>query len=151
MTNKAYAAFIASLGVALALVSTETFGLEAGHGAKSASTHSGGHPSVTRTLKHHKGRNAGVLAVEGSAFGPWNWDRRVEITQPVSGDIHYTFTYEPLWDAAHRYAPALGHYDPAAVATELAIRPFVPGCPTQTVTVPSGDGKERTISIIRCY
>ncbi len=93
-----------------------------------------------------------ILGVEGgSFFGPWGGGPNVDITQTIPGNIHYTYTYEPLWDAAHRYQPVVSPSETVVIPPEVIARPFVPGCPAQSVTVPSGDGKEQTISIVRCF
>src|SRR5664280_784056 len=60
----------------------------------------------------------------------------------VSGYFHYTYTYDVPWDAVHRYPPVVSPSEPV-------VRPYVPGCPAQTVTVPMGDGKEQTVTIVR--
>ena len=140
-----YGAFIASLSVvALMLAANETF---AGSGAALrggfTSTHSISHPSVAQSLRHHRRNNVGTLrpAVGGFFYGPSNGEPMVDVTQPISGDIHYTYTYDVPWDWAHRYPPAVTPSE----------RPYVPSCPAETVTVPGHDGKEQTVSIMRCY
>jgi len=172
MAYKMYAAFIASLSIALTLASNETFG-----GSWAG-----------------QDRNVPALepAVEGSFHGPGNGE------QSISGDIHYRYTYEPLWDAVHqypevisvagqeRYVPALGStaggffyglgngqqsisgdiryrytYEPlwdavhqypevvrrSETVSQPVVRAIVPGCSVQTITAP--DSKE-AVSIIRC-
>jgi hypothetical protein len=64
-----------------------------------------------------------------------------------SGDFHHTYTYEPPWDAAHLYWPGISGPKPIARVT----KPYVPGCATQTVTVPLGDGRDQTVNIVRCF
>jgi hypothetical protein len=150
MAYKKYAAIIASLSVALTLASSAsngTFGgSRAGHGGKSASTHSTFHPLVAQSQQRHRGRSRGTLPTAGGFFyGPSNGGPNADVAPPISGDIHYAYTYEPLWDAAHRYPPAVSRSEP------IAVRAYAPGCPTQTVTVPMRDGKEQTINIVRCY
>ena len=172
MAYKMYAAFIASLSVALTLVSNQTFG-----GSWAGQE-----------------RNIPTLgpAAGGSFYGPGNGE------QSMSGDIHYRYTDEPLWDAVHQYpevinvagqerngtavGPAAGGffyglgngersisgdirfrntYEPlwdavhqypevirrSETVPEPVVRTIVPGCSAQTVTVP--DSKE-TVSIVRC-
>jgi hypothetical protein len=58
----------------------------------------------------------------------------------------YTCTLDIPWDWPHRcppLAPARPPAPPVAV-------PYAPPCPAQTVRVPTGDGGERTVSIVRC-
>jgi len=63
------------------------------------------------------------------------------ITQPMSSDVRYTSTYDVPWDWVHRYPPNVVPSD----------RPYVPSCPSETVTVPGRGGAEHTVNIIRCY
>jgi hypothetical protein len=148
MTYKLYAAFIASLSVALTLASNNTFGASmATHGGRSASTHSTVHPSVARTRQHHRGRNAWDLwpAVGGFIYGAANGEPEVGVTEPTSGDVHYTCTLDIPADYVHR-CPSPPEPPPAP----YVIMPYELGCPAQHVTVPMGDGKEQTVSIVRC-
>ena len=151
MAYKMYAAFIASLGVALTLASSESFGRSgAASDGRSASTHSISHRSVARSLHHHHGRNTGAFwpAAGGFFYNPPNGEPNVDITQPQSGDVHYTCTYDIPWDWAHRCPPFVSPSEPPSAPV---VRAYVPSCPAQTVTVPMGDGKEQTVSIVRCY
>jgi hypothetical protein len=151
MAYKKYAVIIAFLSVALTLASSASSGTlggsRAARGGKSASTHSTFHPLAAQSQQRHRGRNRGAFwpTAGGFFYGPSNGKPNVDITPPISGDIHYTYTYEPLWDAAHRYPPVV------SPSETIAVRVYAPGCPTQTVTVPMGDGKEQTINIVRCY
>src|SRR5258708_58091 len=61
--------------------------------------------------------------------------------QPVSNDVRYTYTYDVPWDWAHRFPPNVVPSD----------RPYVPSCPTESVTVPGRGGGEHTVNIMRCY
>jgi hypothetical protein len=139
-----YGAIVASLSViALMLAANETFA-KSGAAPRGGpiSTHSISHPSVAQSLRHHRRNNAGILlpAVGGFFYGPSNGEPMVDGTQP-SGDLHYTYTYDVPWDWAHRYPPAVTPSE----------RAYVPGCPAENVTVPGHDGKEQTVSIMRCY
>ena len=150
MAYKMYAVFIASLGVALTVASSESFGRSgAANAGRSASTHSTSHPSIARS-QHRHGRNTGAFwtAAGGFFYNPPNGEPNVDITQPQSGDVHYTCTYDIPWDWAHRCPPFVS---PSERPSAPVVRPDVPGCPAQTVTVPMGDGKEQTVSIVRCY
>jgi hypothetical protein len=77
----------------------------------------------------------------GGFYDSFNGGGPVDGTQPVSGGIHYTHTYDVPWDWAHRYPPAVTPSE----------RPYVPSCPTEAVAVEGRDGQEQTISIMRCY
>jgi hypothetical protein len=154
MMYKVYAAFIMSLSVALTVASNQALGGSgAVHGAVSASTHSPFHPSVTRSPNHHNGRNRGIFfpAAEGFFWDPSNGEPNVDVTPPISGptsgDINYTYKYDVPWDWAHRYPPSFFASPPKPPSPPVA---YVPGCPAQTVTVPGEDGKDQTVSIVRC-
>ena len=138
-----YGAFIASLSVvALMLAANETFARSGGapRGAV-ASTHPIFRPSVAQSLRHHRRNNVGNFWPGGFFYGPSNGEPLVDVTPPASNDVRYTYTYDVPWDWAHRYPPAVIPSD----------RPYVPSCPAENVTVPGRDGKERTVSIMRCY
>jgi hypothetical protein len=137
-----YGALVASLGVvALMLAANETF---AGSGAAPrggfTSAHPLSHPSVARSLRHHRRNNAGALwpAVGGFIDEPSSGGPLVDVPQ---GDIHDSYRYDVPWDWAHRYPPVVTPSE----------RPYVPSCPAENVTVPGHDGKEQTVSIMRCY
>jgi hypothetical protein len=171
MAYKMYAAFIASLSIALTLASNETFGgswagqernvpalgLAAGsstdQGLENQSISGDIHyrytdaplwdavhqyPSVISVAGQE--RNVPTLgpAAGGFFYGPGNRQ------QSISGDIHYRYTYEPLWDAVHQYPSVIS---PSETVSEPVVRAIVPGCSVQTVTGP--DSKE-SISIVRC-
>jgi hypothetical protein len=148
MKNKMYGAFIASLSaVALMLATNETFGeTGAPHAGASASTHATSHPSVARSMQHHRRNNNGALWTGTGDFlyGPSNGEPTVNVAPPASGDVHYTYTYDVPWDAVHRYPPGVNPSQPSA-------GPYVPGCHAQAVTVPGADSKEQTVNITRCY
>jgi len=148
MSYKMYGAFIVSLSVVVLMLPTnETFARSgAGAGARGgvASAPSISRPSVAHALRHHRRDNLGAVfwpAVGDFAYGPSNGEPLVDVPQPPSGDIHYTYTYDVPWDWAHRYPPAVAPSD----------RPYVPSCPAEAVTVLGRDGKEQTVTIMRCY
>jgi hypothetical protein len=154
MTSKVSAAFVMSVGVALALLSSETFGASATAPAPaSPSTHTPFVRPLTRTHDHRIGRNIGPFRpLVGSPFwGPWNGQRDLELAQPVAGDRNYNFTYkfDVPWDWAHRYPPSFFE-SPAMPSPPPSPVFYNPGCPAQTVTVPSASGAQQTVSIIRC-
>ena len=145
MTHRMYGALISSLSVvALMLAANETFA-RSGAAARGAfaSTHSASHPSVARSLRHHRRNNVGTLwpAVGDFPYGPSNGEPMVDVTQPASSDTHYTYTYDVPWDWAHRFPPNVAPSE----------RPYVPSCPTETVTVPGHNGTDQTVSVMRCY
>ena len=140
MTYKMYVAFIASLSVAITVASNDTFGASgAVHGGRSASAHSASSAMRPKSPgKHHNERNAGwaLWPTAGGFYGPSYVEPNVNVTPSISGDVHYTYTYDVPWDAVHRY-PRVYEY-PA-------------GCRSQTETVPRGDGKKQSVNIVRCY
>ena len=147
MTYKMYAAFIASLSLVLTYAADETFAQSAvGHGGGSVSTQSIVHHSVSRSMLRKNEKNAATFwpGAGGFFYGAPTGEVRVDNTQPISGDIHYTYTYDVPWDAVHRYPSPI-------VPSESVVRPYVPGCPAEAVKIPMADGKEQTINIVRCY
>ena len=151
MIYKAYAAFIMSLGVAFTLASNQAFGGSgAGHGGVSAARHSPFHPSVTRSPHHQNRRNLGTFfpGAGGFFWGPSNGQPNVEVAQPIgpiSGITNFTCTYDIPWDWVHRCPPVVSPPEPAPPPMAR-----VSPCPAQTVTVPGADGKDQTISMVRC-
>ena len=144
MAYRVYGALIASLsGVVLMLAANETF---AGSGvaprAGVTSTRSIPHAPVAPSFRHHHRFNTGAFwpAIGDSFDGPSTSEPMVGLTQP-SGDVHYTYTYDVPWDWAHRFPPAVTPSE----------RPYVPSCPSETVTVPGRNGKEQTVNVVRCY
>ncbi|HEY3794540.1 MAG TPA: hypothetical protein VGM09_22180 [Bradyrhizobium sp.] len=149
MHKELYAALIMSLGVTAA--SSHAFGgAVAAHGVVSAPMHSTVHPSVARLPNHRHGRTAGNFF---PATGGFFWDSQPDegiappISGPVSGDINYTYKYDVPWDWAHRYPPGFFGSPPASPAPPVS---YTPGCPAQTVTVPGADGKDQTVTVVRC-
>jgi len=147
MTYRMYGAFIASLGaIALMLAGNETFAASgAGHRGGVTSTRSMFHRSVAHALRRHlRGNRDNAIFwptddgyFDGSSVGA----PLADVTQPTSGNIHYTTTYDVPWDWAHRFPPDVTPSD----------RPYVPSCPTEAVTVPGHNGKEQTVSVTRCF
>jgi hypothetical protein len=141
-----YGTFIASLGaVALIMLAANESLARSGTGHRGGftSTHSISHPSVAQSLRRFRRRNAEALwpAVDDSFYGPSDGGSPVDVTQPTSGDVHYTNTYDVPWDWAHRFPPLVAPSE----------RPYVPSCPTENVTVPGHNGKEQTVSVTRCF
>jgi len=146
MTNMMHKAFIAALGaVALMFAAGETFaGSGSAHGVGVAASRGIAHPAAARAFRHHRRNFIGPVVgfpfdgpdVYGSDGAPL-----VDATQPPSNDVRYTYTYDVPWDWAHRFPPNVVPSD----------RPYVPSCPTESVTVPGRGGGEHTVNIMRCY
>jgi hypothetical protein len=144
MTYRMYGAFIELLGAAALMLATNAASARSGaaHHGGFASAHSISHPSIAR-FRHHRRNNGEIVwpGVGDSFYGP-NGEPTVDLTQPIPGDIRNTQAYDIPWDWAHRYPPMVTPSD----------RPYVPSCPTQTVTVHGEhDSTEHTVSIRRCY
>ena len=151
MTGKVCAAFITSVSVALTLASNQTFGQSVvGHVGTSASPHSTFHPLVARSLRHLNRSNIRSFFPVDGAFccGLRNGLPADDIAPSMTGDFHYTFKNDVPWDWAHRLPPDFfGGVPAGSSAPEVS---YGPGCDTQTVTVPGGDGKDKTINMLRC-
>lgn len=151
MAFKMYPAFIVLFSVVLTLASSKSFGRSsAENGGRSALARSGSHRSFARSLNHHHGPNRGAFWPGGGSFvyEPSNGEPKIDVTRPISGDVHYTCTYDIPWDWVHRCPTFIKPSEPISAPVVI---PHVPGCPTQTAKVLMGDGKEETISIVRCY
>ena len=162
MMYKLYAAFLMSLGIALALASGQAFGgPRAGHSGVSASTHSTAfHRSFARS--HRFGRNFGRHRGDffpGDFFwgGPFDDQFNGDVAPPISGaipgptpnELNYTYKQDIPWDWAHRFPP--GYFgSPAQPSSPAPAMAYVPGCARQTVTVPGADGKDQTVNVVRC-
>ena len=141
-----YRVFFASCGaVALMLVANNGTFARSGAAARGgfAAAHPNYHPFGAQSFRHRRGNFGGAFwpGVGDYSYGPWNGEAPAEMAPPASGDIHYTYTYDVPWDWAHRFPPAVTPSD----------RPYVPSCPSETVTVPARDGSEQTVNIMRCY
>ncbi len=143
MAYKVYGVVIASLGaVGLLFAAGETYARSgAAHHGGARPAHSISRAAMAHSLRHHRRNNAQAFwpAVGDPFYGPSNSEPLVDVTQPGSGDIHYTYDFP--WDWAHRYPPAVIPSD----------RPYVPSCPSETVTVPGRHGEPQTVSVTRCY
>jgi hypothetical protein len=143
MTYRMYRAFIASLSLVTLMLAANETSARSGAALRGgfASTHSIAHRPVAQLLRHHRRNNAEALwPATGDSYGPSNGGPiGGDVTQPASGDVHYT--YDIPWDWAHRYPPAVTPSE----------RPYVPSCAAEAVKVPGRDGGEQTVSITRCY
>jgi len=141
MTYGMYRVFIASLGAVVLLFSADVAfarsaaAPRAGYGP----AHSISHRPVALSLRRHR-RTGGLWpALGGDFYGPTG--EPVDVTPPNSNDVHYTYTYDVPWDWAHRYPPDVAPSN----------RPYVPGCPTEAVTVRGRDGGDQIVNVTRCY
>jgi hypothetical protein len=142
MAYKMYRTFVASVGVlALMMAANESFARSGATSRTGVAAHSISHRALAQSSRHHRRNDVGIVwpADADFSYGPSN-DAPV-VTPPASGDIHYTYTQDVPWDWAHRYPPSVAPSD----------RPYVPSCPTETVTVPSRGGGDQTVSVTRCY
>ncbi|MGZ4973727.1 MAG: hypothetical protein ACXWDN_13280 [Limisphaerales bacterium] len=144
MMYRVVGALVASLSVgAIALAPNPAFaGSATPHGAVFASPHAASHLPAIRSFRHH--RRGGAIffpGVDAFDYGTPSGEPLVDPTQPPSGDVHYTYTQDVPWDWAHRYPPAV----------EPSTRPYVSSCPEETTTFPGRDGKDQTVSVMRCY
>src|SRR3954449_119465 len=99
MTYRVYGAIFASLSVLGLFAANETFAAsQAANRAAFNSTHPILHPS-SPPLRHHRRHSLGAFW-PGDFYGPSNGEPIVGVTQPPSGDIHQTYTYDVPWDWA---------------------------------------------------
>jgi hypothetical protein len=87
----------------------------------------------------------GGSAVTGFSYGPPNDEVGVVVAEPLLGTARNTCTLDMPWDWAHR-CPPLSYGSPS----NTVVRPSVLGCSQQNVKTTMGDGKERTVTIVRC-
>ena len=148
MTSKTYAALIASLSLVALVSAVNESSARTGTSSRAFTpAHSISHPAFAHALRHSRRRNAGfVWTTDSYGYGSLDGAPLADGTAPPSGDVHYTTTYDVPWDWAHRYPPSM-----TAVPSEPAVKPYVPGCQGQAVTVPGADGKDQTVNIVRCY
>ncbi len=145
MSNRMYGALIASLGaIALIMCAGGETLAAAPRGMTSNHPHSNFHSPFARLHRHHhNNRNDDFGAVawpdEGFFGGPGLGGG--DFSPPIPNDIRNTNAFDIPWDWAHRYPPMV---TPSA-------KPYVSTCPTETVKVPSFDGREQTVNITRCY
>ncbi len=133
MMRKVSAAFIMSVGVAL---------LPASNHALAGSTRPvlpvgawGSYGGVN--VGPYGGVNSGPYG--GLGTGPFG-GLYVDVYRPA-----FTCTYDIPWDWAHRCPPIAAPAEPP-----LAPAARAPSCVPQSVTVPGSDGKDQTITMVRC-
>src|SRR5437660_7679979 len=152
MMSRPYGALLASLSAAaLLLASSDSIARPGGapHGVLAAAAPTAAARPPIAPGARFRGRNNGfnnpwVYWPGGGGFvydGATYSDPFANAGQPVSNEVRYTYTYDVPWDWAHRFPPNVVPSD----------RPYVPGCPTEQVTVPGRGGGEHTVNIMRCY
>ena len=125
MVQKAFAAFVMSLGVALVPVSNQAFG------------------GSTRALlpvaawDHMADSTSSPFGDLGA--GPFGV-LYVDAYRPS-----FTCTYDIPWDWAHRCPPIPNPPEPPLAPAARAL-----SCVPQSVTVPGAGGKDQTITMVRC-
>lgn len=142
MAHRMCRALIASIGaLALMFAASETFA-KSGAAARGGvvSAHAMSRP-VGPGFRHHRRNFVGTFWPGVYYYPPSTGEPVVDLPQPASNDVRYTYTYDVPWDWAHRYPPAVTPSD----------RPYVSSCPAETVTVPGRDGKEQIVNVMRCY
>ncbi|RXT45133.1 hypothetical protein [Bradyrhizobium betae] len=149
MMSRSHGALVASLSAAaLLLAPSESFARPGGaapHGiAAAAPSGPVARPPIAPGARF-RGRNTPWVYWPGGGgfyYGGGNDNQPfVDIGQPVSNDVRYTYTYDVPWDWTHRFPPNVVPSD----------RPYVSSCPTEQVTVPGRGGGEHTVNIMRCY
>jgi hypothetical protein len=142
MMSRSHGALLASLSAAaLLLAASDTIARPGGaapHGLTAT------HPPVAPGARFLRRNNPWVYWPGGGGFfydGTTYSQPFVDAGQPLANDVRYTYTYDVPWDWAHRFPPNVVPSD----------RPYVPSCPTESVTVPGRDGGEHTVNIMRCY
>jgi hypothetical protein len=145
MAYRMRAALVASLGaVALTLAAGDSFARSGVAPAGVAGPHVRGPASFPHSIRHHhRGARFGGFfpAGGGYIYDPSYSQAPLDLTQPASQDIRYTYTYDVPWDWAHRFPPNV-------VPTDRA---YITQCPEQTVTVRGRGGADQTVNIMRCY
>jgi hypothetical protein len=148
--------FGTTFGLAIALAAGQALAASVGAPGASApsvrAAHSGSHPSVMRS-PHRNGRHRGAFfpTTGGWYWGPSepsNGEPNVGVTETVVGGPSYTCTLDIPWDWPHRCPPSLFASPPEPPPPPII--PYERGCPAQSVTVPGADGKDQTITIVRC-
>ncbi|MCP3383879.1 MULTISPECIES: hypothetical protein [unclassified Bradyrhizobium] len=149
MMSRSNGALLASLSAAALLLSPGDSFARPGGAAPHAMVTAAPPPAAVRPPiapgARFRGRNTpwvywpggGAFAYDNAGYSP----PFVDAGQPASTDVRYTYTYDVPWDWSHRFPPNVVPSD----------RPYVPSCPTESVTVPGRGGGEHTVNIMRCY
>src|SRR3982074_3806622 len=91
--------------VTLMLAANQTFaGSGAGPRAGFASTQTMSGRAIAHAFRHHRRNNVGTFwpGTGGYFYNPLTGEPLIDATQPPSGDVRYTYTYDLPWDWAHR-------------------------------------------------
>lgn len=149
MMSRSNGALLASLSAAaLLLCPSDSFARPGGaapHGmVTAAAPPAAARPPIAPGARFRRRNSSFVYWPGGGGFlydGATYSEPFADVGQPVTNDIRYTYTYDVPWDWAHRFPPNVVPSD----------RPYVPSCPTESVTVPGRGGGEHTVNIMRCY
>lgn len=145
MMSRSFGALLASLSAAALLLSPgDSLARPGGAAPHGLAPGAVAHPPIGPGARFRGRNNPWVYWPGGGGFfyGGGNDNQPfVDIGQPVSNDVRYTYTYDVPWDWTHRFPPNVVPSD----------RPYVPSCPTEQVTVPGRGGGEHTVNIMRCY
>jgi hypothetical protein len=143
MMSRSYGALLASLSAAaLLLAADESMARPGGvapHGLRPPAMV---HPPIAPAARFHRRNFPFVYWPGGGSFfyDSASYNQPFD-AEPLSNEVRYTYTYDVPWDWTHRFPPNVVPSD----------RPYVPSCPTETVTVPGRDGGDHTVNIMRCY
>jgi len=105
-----------------------------------------GHPGFAGPLRHERGFGLPLFLSDGSFLYGQNY-------APLPFGSPYYGPFEDGDQSAYADQPPYGERDDLTGAIPPFAHPVViyrPGCRTQTVTVPSEEGKDQSINIVRC-
>jgi hypothetical protein len=155
ISRKCAAGFVVILCLASMLAPKETFGRGGGFGGRAFSAHSGFHPPALRAPMQapiHMSRPIERLPLHRRQFGlgfplafPLGYG--VPLTVP-DGPFAYDSEY-----GVPSYTDSAGDGSSVTGSVRVRVNPaffYRPGCNSETVVVPSEDGGERSINIVRC-
>ena len=145
MMYKVGAVFAMFLSVVFSFAFNQAFAQSAPahHNRSSAAKHSPHH----RFPHHDHRRNffpafGGFWGVPNDGFGV---DTYAPTYAPTFDHTRFTCTYDIPWDWVHRCPPVVALPEPPPVPVVSG-----PGCVPQVVTVPGADGKDQTVTMLRC-
>jgi len=153
MLRRMYAAFIMSLGVAVTLASNQAFGQQGA--APLASMRSAGPslPSVSSNPSAPSVPSAPFFRTARGFHGARSFHRPLNHGLDLNEyrDItRFTCSYDIPWDWVHRCPPVASPLGPPPTPVVSAPVISAPGCVQQDITVPGTDGKNQTITMLRC-
>jgi len=143
MAYRMYGALIAPLSVAVLMLATsDSFARSAQATPRSGAASAHAMHRAPGIGHHRRGHPGAFWPATGGYYAPsYGEPMAADVNQSIRGDIRYTYTQDVPWDWPHRFPPMVAPSD----------RPYVQSCPSETVTVPGRNGKERTVNIMRCY